>query len=71
VARFLWRYRHVYNRNRRHEGRHPRRDIFDMQSQKLIWCGNEMAGLSRQADRNAKNLAKNIGSMFKHFPLSM
>jgi hypothetical protein len=45
-------------------------DIFDTQNQKLIWRGNESADLSGQPDRNAKNLAKNLGSMFKHFPAS-
>ena len=46
-------------------------DIFDSQSQKLIWRGSESADLSGQPDRNAKNLAKNVGSMFKHLPSSM
>jgi hypothetical protein len=45
-------------------------DIFDTQTQKLIWRGNESADLSGHPDRNAKTLAKNLGSMFKHFPQS-
>jgi hypothetical protein len=45
-------------------------DIFDSKSQQLIWRGTESADLSGHADRNTKNLAKNISSLFKKFPAS-
>jgi hypothetical protein len=45
-------------------------DIFDTQTQKLIWRGDESADLSGHPDRNAKALAKNVANMFKHFPPS-
>jgi hypothetical protein len=45
-------------------------DIFDSQSKQLIWRGTESADLSGHADRNAKSLAKNLATLFKHFPPS-
>jgi hypothetical protein len=45
-------------------------DIFDTQNQQLIWRGKESADLSGHPDRNAKNLAKNLASLFKQFPPS-
>ena len=45
-------------------------DIFDSQSQQLIWRGKESADLSGKPDKNAKSLAKNLASLFKHFPPS-
>jgi hypothetical protein len=45
-------------------------DIFDSKSQQLIWRGTESADLSGHADRNAKNLAKNVSTLFKKFPAS-
>jgi hypothetical protein len=45
-------------------------DIFASQSQQLIWRGKESADLSGQPDKNAKTLAKNLASLFKHFPPS-
>jgi hypothetical protein len=42
-------------------------DIFDSQSQQLIWRGKESADLSGHPDRNTKSLAKNLASLFKHF----
>jgi hypothetical protein len=45
-------------------------DIFDSQSKQLIWRGTESADLSGHSDKNAKSLAKNLASLFKHFPTS-
>jgi len=45
-------------------------DIFDSQSKQLIWRGKESADLSGHPDRNAKNLTKNLATLFKHFPPS-
>jgi hypothetical protein len=45
-------------------------DIFDTQNHQLIWRGKESADLGGHPDRNATNLAKNLTSMFKHFPPS-
>jgi Domain of unknown function (DUF4136) len=45
-------------------------DIFDTQKQQLIWRGKESGDLSGHPDRNAKNLAKNLASLFKRFPPS-
>ena len=42
-------------------------DIFDSQSKQLIWRGKESADLSGHPDRNAKNLNKNLATLFKHF----
>jgi Domain of unknown function (DUF4136) len=43
-------------------------DIFDSQSQQLIWRGKESADLSGHSDKNAKSLSKNLATLFKHFP---
>jgi Domain of unknown function (DUF4136) len=45
-------------------------DIFDSQTHQLIWRGKESADLGGHPDRNAKNLAKNLKTLFKHFPSS-
>ena len=45
-------------------------DVFDPQTQKLIWRGDKSADLTGRPDRNAKTLSKNVASMFKHFPPS-
>jgi hypothetical protein len=45
-------------------------DIFDTQNKQLIWRGKESADLGGHPNRNAKSLAKNLGSLFKHFPPS-
>jgi hypothetical protein len=45
-------------------------DIFDSQSKQLIWRGKESADLSGHPDRNAKNLTKNLATLFKRFPPS-
>jgi len=45
-------------------------DVFDSQSQQLIWRGKESADLSGHSDKNAKALAKNLATLFKHFPPS-
>jgi hypothetical protein len=45
-------------------------DIFDTRNQQLIWRGKESADLSGHPDRNEKSLARNLGSLFKHFPPS-
>jgi hypothetical protein len=45
-------------------------DVFDSQSKQLIWRGTESADLSGHSDKNAKSLAKNLETLFKHFPPS-
>jgi hypothetical protein len=43
-------------------------DIFDSQTHKLIWRGKQSDALSGNPDKNEKKLAKDLDSMFKHFP---
>jgi hypothetical protein len=45
-------------------------DVFDTQTQQLLWRGKESADLGGHPDRNAKSLAKNLETLFKHFPPS-
>jgi Domain of unknown function (DUF4136) len=45
-------------------------DIFDSQTQKLIWRGKQSDALSGNPDKNEKKLTKDIAGMFKHFPPS-
>jgi Domain of unknown function (DUF4136) len=45
-------------------------DIFDAQTQKLIWRGKESDALSGDPAKNEKKLAKDIDGMFKHLPSS-
>jgi hypothetical protein len=45
-------------------------DIFDSQTQKLIWRGKQSDALSSNPDKNEKKLTKDLASMFKHFPPS-
>ncbi len=45
-------------------------DIFDSQTQKLIWRGKQSDALSGNPDKNEKKLAKDLAGMFKHFPPS-
>jgi len=45
-------------------------DIFDGQTQKLIWRGKQSDALSGNPDKNEKKLAKDLAGMFKHFPPS-
>ena len=45
-------------------------DIFDAQTQKLIWRGKQSDALSGNPQKNAKRLAKDLGGMFKRFPPS-
>jgi hypothetical protein len=45
-------------------------DIFDSQTQKLIWRGKQSDALSGNPNKNEKKLAKDITGMFKHFPPS-
>jgi Domain of unknown function (DUF4136) len=45
-------------------------DIFDAQTQKLIWRGKQSDALSGNPEKNAEKLAKDLGSLFKHFPPS-
>jgi hypothetical protein len=45
-------------------------DIFDSQTQKLIWRGKQSNALSGNPDKNEKTLAKDLAGMFKHFPPS-
>jgi len=45
-------------------------DIFDAQPQKLIWRGKQSDALSGNPGKNEKKLAKDLASMFKHFPPS-
>jgi Domain of unknown function (DUF4136) len=43
-------------------------DMFDTQTQKLIWRGSASDTLSNKADKNIKNLDKGVQKMLKHFP---
>jgi hypothetical protein len=45
-------------------------DIFDAQTQKLIWRGKQSDALSGNPQKNAGKLAKDLGGLFKHFPPS-
>jgi hypothetical protein len=45
-------------------------DIFASQTKQLLWRGTESADLSSNAEKNAKNLAKDMNNLFKHFPPS-
>ena len=45
-------------------------DIFDSQSQKLIWRGKQSDALSSNSEKNTEKLAKDLGTLFKHFPPS-
>src|SRR5260370_18791880 len=45
-------------------------DIFDSQTQKLIWRGKQSDALSGNPEKNEKKLAKDLASLFKHFPPS-
>jgi hypothetical protein len=43
-------------------------DIFDSQSKQLLWRGKESSDLGNNADKNAKNLSKDMADLFKRFP---
>lgn len=43
-------------------------DMFDAKSKKLIWRGSSTDTLSTNADKNTKNLDKEVKKMFDHFP---
>jgi len=43
-------------------------DIFDAQTQKLLWRGKDSDDLSSNADKNVEKLRKDINNMFKRFP---
>jgi hypothetical protein len=43
-------------------------DLFDANTQKLIWRGSSSDTLSDKSDKNIKNLDKDIQKMFDHFP---
>jgi hypothetical protein len=45
-------------------------DIFDAKTQKLIWRGKQSDALTSNPRKNADKLAKDLGSLFKHFPPS-
>jgi len=45
-------------------------DVFDAQTQKLIWRGKQSDALSGNPEKNAEKLAKDLGGLFKHFPPS-
>lgn len=45
-------------------------DIFDAQTQKLIWRGKQSDALSSNPEKNAEKLGKDLGSLFKRFPPS-
>ena len=42
-------------------------DIFDANTQKLIWRGSSSDTLSDKSDENIKNLDKDVQKMFEHF----
>jgi hypothetical protein len=43
-------------------------DLFDAQTEKLIWRGSSSDTLSDKADKNTKNLDKGVSKIFQHFP---
>jgi hypothetical protein len=43
-------------------------DLFDANTQKLIWRGSSSDTLSDKSDKNIKTLDKNVQKMFDHFP---
>ena len=43
-------------------------DLFDAKTEKLIWRGSSSDTLSDKADKNTKNLNKEVSKMFQHFP---
>jgi hypothetical protein len=43
-------------------------DMFDANTQKLIWRGSSSDTLSDKSDKNIKNLDKGVQKMFEHFP---
>jgi hypothetical protein len=45
-------------------------DIFDSQTQKLIWLGKQSDALSSNPEKNEKKLAKDLAGMFRQFPPS-
>jgi hypothetical protein len=45
-------------------------DIFESQSKQLLWSGTESSDLGNNAEKNTKNLAKDMADLFKRFPPS-
>jgi hypothetical protein len=43
-------------------------DLFDANTEKLIWRGSSSDTLSDKSDKNIKNLDKDVQKMFDHFP---
>jgi hypothetical protein len=43
-------------------------DLFDAKAKNLIWRGSSSDTLSNNADKNTKNLDKEVKKMFAHFP---
>ena len=43
-------------------------DLFDANTQKLIWRGSSSDTLSDKSDKNIKTLDKDVQKMFDHFP---
>src|ERR1700732_5029124 len=43
-------------------------DLFDANTEKLIWRSSSSDTLSDNADKNTKNLDKGVNKMFQHFP---
>jgi Domain of unknown function (DUF4136) len=43
-------------------------DLFDANTKNLIWRGSSSDTLSKNADKNTKNLDKGVQKMFEHFP---
>ena len=43
-------------------------DLFDAKTKNLIWRGSSSDTLSNNADKNTKNLDKEVQKMFAHFP---
>jgi hypothetical protein len=44
-------------------------DLFDANTQKLIWRGSSSDTLSDKSDKNIKNSDKDVQKMFDHFVL--
>jgi Domain of unknown function (DUF4136) len=43
-------------------------DLFDTKTKNLVWRGSSSDTLSKNADKNTKNLDKGVKKMFEHFP---
>jgi hypothetical protein len=45
-------------------------DIFESPTKQLLWRGNASDNLTGNPEKNSAKLAKDVATMFKHFPPS-